>query len=268
MTGLELGADDYVTKPFSLAVLRARVNNLLRRGTPAAAALELPPFSFDFERMDFQPGRACRWSCPRRSSGCCACWWSTGGRPCTRAQLLDRVWDGGRVRGRERPVRGGETAAGQADGRPHQDGVRPGLHLGGETVTPAVCGALALAALGVGFGLAQWLRARRLLARLDRMLADAMDGSFRESRFDESPPLRPGGPAGPLSQRQRRLSPGPGRKSGPPSQTLISDISHQTKTPIANLLLYASLLAEEELSPEQAGPGGYPVPAGGEAVRF
>lgn len=35
-------------------------------------------------------------------------------------------------------------------------------------------------------------------------------------------------------------------------QTLISDISHQTKTPIANILLYASLLAEGELSPEQA----------------
>ena len=35
-------------------------------------------------------------------------------------------------------------------------------------------------------------------------------------------------------------------------QTLDSDISHQTKTPIANILLYASLLAEGELSPEQA----------------
>lgn len=32
---------------------------------------------------------------------------------------------------------------------------------------------------------------------------------------------------------------------------LIADVSHQTKTPIANLLLYASLLAENELTPEQ-----------------
>ena len=30
VTGLELGADDYITKPFSLAVLRARVNTRLR----------------------------------------------------------------------------------------------------------------------------------------------------------------------------------------------------------------------------------------------
>jgi DNA-binding response OmpR family regulator len=32
VTGLESGADDYVTKPFSLAVLRARIDALLRRG--------------------------------------------------------------------------------------------------------------------------------------------------------------------------------------------------------------------------------------------
>ena len=35
VTGLEAGADDYITKPFSLAVLRARVNARLRRSVPA-----------------------------------------------------------------------------------------------------------------------------------------------------------------------------------------------------------------------------------------
>ena len=35
VAGLELGADDYITKPFSLAVLRARVHAQLRRGTSA-----------------------------------------------------------------------------------------------------------------------------------------------------------------------------------------------------------------------------------------
>lgn len=36
MTGLESGADDYVAKPFSLAVLRERVNTRLRaKETPA-----------------------------------------------------------------------------------------------------------------------------------------------------------------------------------------------------------------------------------------
>ena len=53
--GLESGADDYITKPFSLAVLRARVNAQLRRSAPAqGAAVELDGFSFDFEWMEFR----------------------------------------------------------------------------------------------------------------------------------------------------------------------------------------------------------------------
>ena len=39
VTGLEAGADDYITKPFSLAVLRARVNAQLRRSTPGASLI-------------------------------------------------------------------------------------------------------------------------------------------------------------------------------------------------------------------------------------
>ena len=117
-------------------------------------------------------------------------------------------------------------------------------------MTPAVCGALALAALGAGFGLAQWLYTRRLLARLDRMLADAVDGSFRESRFDESRSALEGRLARFLNGSAASARELEGKRAA--IQTLISDISHQTKTPIANILLYASLLAEGELSPEQA----------------
>ena len=55
VSGLESGADDYITKPFSLAVLRARVNAQLRRGAPAqGAAVELDGFSFDFAWMEFR----------------------------------------------------------------------------------------------------------------------------------------------------------------------------------------------------------------------
>ena len=118
-------------------------------------------------------------------------------------------------------------------------------------MTPAVCGALALAALGAGFGLVQWLYTRRLLARLDRMLAGAVDGSFRESRFDES---RLSALEGRLARFLNGSAASARELEGKRAaiQTLISDISHQTKTPIANILLYASLLAEGELSPEQA----------------
>ena len=55
VTGLEAGADDYITKPFSLAVLRARVNAQLRRGGSApAAVVTLGPFTFAFDRMEFR----------------------------------------------------------------------------------------------------------------------------------------------------------------------------------------------------------------------
>jgi DNA-binding response OmpR family regulator len=42
VVGLELGADDYVTKPFSLRELLARVQALLRRSTPASGVTALP----------------------------------------------------------------------------------------------------------------------------------------------------------------------------------------------------------------------------------
>lgn len=46
--GLDLGADDYLTKPFSLVVLLARLRALLRRGTPPRPPLvEIGPLTFD-----------------------------------------------------------------------------------------------------------------------------------------------------------------------------------------------------------------------------
>ena len=54
VTGLEAGADDYSTKPFSLAVLRARVNAQLRRSVPVKQErIELNGFILDFTRMEF-----------------------------------------------------------------------------------------------------------------------------------------------------------------------------------------------------------------------
>lgn len=94
VTGLELGADDYVTKPFSLAVLRARVNRLLRRGSAPAVALELGPFSFDFERLRFmRNGTEVELS--KTEQRLLRLLVEHRGQTLSREVLLDRVWDGG-----------------------------------------------------------------------------------------------------------------------------------------------------------------------------
>lgn len=56
VTGLELGADDYVTKPFSLMILRARVNAQLRRlnQVSASSEIKIDEFVFDFDKMEFK----------------------------------------------------------------------------------------------------------------------------------------------------------------------------------------------------------------------
>lgn len=62
VNGLELGADDYITKPFSLAVLRARVNTQLRKLQNSKdvntnkEVITFDKYSFDFDKMEFMSG--------------------------------------------------------------------------------------------------------------------------------------------------------------------------------------------------------------------
>ena len=53
VTGLELGADDYITKPFSLAILRARVEAQLRRNR-SQNRYDLGEYIFDFDSLKFE----------------------------------------------------------------------------------------------------------------------------------------------------------------------------------------------------------------------
>ena len=96
VAGLESGADDYVTKPFSLAVLRARVNAQLRRteSRGEGAAVVLDGFSFDFDRMEFRrDGRLIDLS--KTEQKLLRVLVENRGRTLPRELLVDRVWTDG-----------------------------------------------------------------------------------------------------------------------------------------------------------------------------
>lgn len=95
VTGLESGADDYITKPFSLAVLRARVNTQLRRAAPVQPeAAELGEFSFDFQKMEFYKNGQ-RIDLSKTEQKLLRVLVQNRGVTLSRGDLLDRVWTDG-----------------------------------------------------------------------------------------------------------------------------------------------------------------------------
>ena len=103
------------------------------------------------------------------------------------------------------------------------------------------------AAAAIAYAIYSHIRMKRQLRKLDEMLDKAIDGSFTESSFDESQ----------LSYIENKMwkylssSEISARRTAEEKakiKTLIADISHQTKTPVSNILLYSELLAECDLS--------------------
>lgn len=97
VVGLELGADDYIAKPFSPRELVARVRGILRRsvrpaGSPAPAQAPAVPFTVDEERRQIRYyGRALELS--RYEYGVLRLLVQRPGRVFTRDELLSHVWD-------------------------------------------------------------------------------------------------------------------------------------------------------------------------------
>ncbi|MBO7340842.1 MAG: HAMP domain-containing histidine kinase, partial [Lachnospiraceae bacterium] len=90
---------------------------------------------------------------------------------------------------------------------------------------------------------------KRILDRLDEMLEEGINGTFEESSYDETQ----------LSKIEAkwfkylgssRLAYQKTREDREKLQQLVSDISHQTKIPLSNILLYTELLQEQELGKE------------------
>lgn len=95
VTGLEAGADDYITKPFSLAVLRARVHAQLRRGSRSASSkLEVGPFVFDFDKMLYRRDDL-EIDLSKTEQKLLRVLVENRGHAVSRATLVDRVWTDG-----------------------------------------------------------------------------------------------------------------------------------------------------------------------------
>ena len=90
---------------------------------------------------------------------------------------------------------------------------------------------------------------RGTMARLEEMLDQAINGTFEERDYNETRLSR-------LETRWKRylalsqVSQRRTREEQERVRGLISNISHQTKTPLANILLYSQLLREKEKDPE------------------
>jgi DNA-binding response OmpR family regulator len=92
VTGLDVGADDYMVKPFALAELSARLRALLRRGRPRETTLRLADLELDTIRrtvrragrtIDLKPKEYALLEFLMRHSE----------RPVTRSLIIEHVWD-------------------------------------------------------------------------------------------------------------------------------------------------------------------------------
>ena len=112
-----------------------------------------------------------------------------------------------------------------------------------------VCISIASALVAVFFIARNHFKTKKTMERLSEMISTAIAGTFSESTYDETM-------LSAVETKMHRyivsnkLLEDDLASEKDKIKTLISDISHQTKTPIANILLYMQLLGEQDDFPE------------------
>lgn len=93
VTGLELGDNDYITKPFSLMVLRARISVWFREEMSRSQVFSADGFFFDFSNMEFsRDGESIELS--KTEQKLLLCLVENRGKNISRSRLIDQVWQG------------------------------------------------------------------------------------------------------------------------------------------------------------------------------
>lgn len=94
VTGLEMGADDYITKPFSLMVLRARVNTQLRKTVSKTFCVQIESYLFNFDAMEFKKNNSII-ELSKTEQKLLRLLVENRGNTLTRDYLVDRIWTDG-----------------------------------------------------------------------------------------------------------------------------------------------------------------------------
>lgn len=94
VVGLEIGGDDYLTKPFFMKEFLARVKALLRRArsTPTGNLVKIGDRSVDLDRCEISDGRGRRWPLSHYEIEILKLLLQEKNRPVPRNRILDCIW--------------------------------------------------------------------------------------------------------------------------------------------------------------------------------
>lgn len=245
VTGFSLGADDYITKPFSLMILRARVERMLARmAQDKGLTYEKDGYRFVFEQMYFTvEGKEVTLS--KTEQKLLRILIEHQGQTLTREQLVDRIWSDGAQYVEENALsvtvgRLRKKAGTDRKEKSDPNGIRTWLCVGEIKRQKKQKEKIE----GKGGKRVRIFRMTRTLQRLDEMLTKAINGTFTEESYDETELSR-------LESKWKQyftmssMSMERTKAERENIQSMISDISHQMKTPLANIMLYSELLQEQ-----------------------